>query len=252
MRKYWRLFSALVLSLSLAAGLASCSDDDGYSLGKYWESIVTVNKVGDNTYDFTLDNGKKLWVAAPAGLNLKPKYGRAIINYTILSDKIDGYDHYIRLNGFYDVLTKPVIYIAEDDEIKQDSIGYDPIKVHAIWEGGGFLNIYFGFNAGGYESHMVNLVTAKEDFGANDEIPELAFRHNVNGDKENHAANAYASFDLKPYIVAGKDKATLKISWKDFDGEVKSKIIEYKFDNEDAPLANEITPQAEDTNLNIY
>ncbi|MBD8389712.1 NigD-like protein [Dysgonomonas sp. BGC7] len=251
MRKYMKLFSALILSSVLLLGVSSCSDDDGYSLGDFWESIVTVNEIGNGTYDFTLDNGKKLWVAAPAGLNLKPKYDRAIINYTILSDKVEGYDHYIRLNGFYDVLTKGAIYIASDDQVKQDSIGNNPIKVHSMWEGGGYLNVYFGYNAGGKDSHMLNLVSAKSDLGINDEVVKLEFRHNIRGDYENYPVRGYVSFNLAPYKAEGKEKAVFEISWKDFGGETKTKTIEYKFGTE-TTQPDEGFIENTDTNLNIY
>ncbi len=228
MKKYIKLFSALILFSILALGFTSC-DDDAYSLGKYWESIVTVNKIGDNTYDFTLDNGQKLWVAAPAGLNLKPKYKRAIINYTILSDKQDGYDHYIKLNGFYDVLTKNVVYIDPDNKADQDSIGYDAIKIHSIWEGGGYLNIHFGYNYGETAAHLLNLTSDDPDLSVSNNIVKLEFRHNKEGDPEKYPVKGYVSFDLTPYKIAGRDKVVFEIKSKDFSGETKIYKIEYKY-----------------------
>ncbi|MBK5719512.1 NigD-like N-terminal domain-containing protein [Dysgonomonas sp. Marseille-P4677] len=238
MKKYIKLFSALTLFAVLTVGLASCLDDDGYSLGKSWRSLVTVNKIDDKTYDFTLDNGAKLWVAAPIGLNLKPKYDRAIIDYTILSDKQGNYDHYIKLNDFYDVLTKDVIYISPDDEVKQDSIGHDPIKVRSIWEGGGYLNINFEYNMGEVSQHMVNLVSDASDLAVNDEIVSLEFRHNKNDDPERYKAQGYVSFDLAPYKIEGRDKVKFKINVKDFDGETKVYDIEYKYTEKDTESEN--------------
>lgn len=249
MKKYIKLFSVLILSSILALGYISCSDDD-YSLDKYWVSIATVNKIGDNTYDFTLDNGDKLWIAAPAGLNLNPKYSRAIINYTILSDEKDGYDHYIRLNRYSEILTKEPVYIASDDEVKLDSIGNDYIKVHSMWEGGGYLNIRFGYNVGEKAAHMLNLLSDKEDLGLNDDVVKLEFRHNKNGDPEYYKADGYVSFDLSPYKEAGKEEVIFEISWTDFNGEKKTKTIEYKLSGgETQPDVEETT---ENTNLNIY
>jgi hypothetical protein len=242
-------FSIPVFGFVLAIGFASCSDD-GYSLDKFWVSMVTVNEVGDNTYDFTLDNGEKLWVVAPIGLDLKPKYKRAIINYTLLSDQFEGYDHAIKLNGFADVLTKNVVYIAPDNKIKQDSIGHDPIKIHTIWASGGYMNIYFGFNSGGAGAHMVNLVSDRSVQPVTD-IVELEFRHNKLNDPESYPAKGYVSFDLSPYLVAGQDKVTFDIKWTDFGGEVKTKTIEYEYVSgvqpESMPGENN-----DSTNLNIY
>lgn len=252
MRKYVKLFSALFFCSVLSLVFASC-DDDGYSLDKYWESMVTVNKIGDNTYDFTLDDGKKLWIAAPVGLNLKPKYDRAIINYTILSDEFEGYDHAVKLNGIYDVLTKGVIYISPDNKAEQDSIGYDPIKVHGIWEGGDYLNIFFGINTGGTISHMLNLVSAEPDKSVNEDIVKLEFRHNKMTDPELYPANGYVSFSLAPYKIAGREKITIEINWTDYSGDKKTKTIEYKYDGAGNQTNGTVfTGDHNDTNLNIY
>ncbi len=251
MKKYIKLFSVLALSSIFAFAYVSCDDDDDKSLDTYWRSIATINKIGDNTYDFTLDDGQKLWVAAPVGLNLNPKYNRAVIVYNILSDEKDGYDHYIRLARYYEILTKKPIYIPENDEQKQDSIGNNYIKVHSIWEGGGFLNIRFGYNAGGYKAHMLNLLSDKTDLGVNDDVIKLEFRHNQNGDPENYGVNGYVSFDLSPYKIAGKEKVKLEVTWTDFGGEKKTKTIEYDLDGVGTQSA-EAFPENEDTNLNIY
>jgi hypothetical protein len=251
MGKYTKLFSAFILSAVLALEFISCNDD-GYSLDKYWRSMATVNKTGDNTYDFTLDNGKKLWIAAPAGLNLNPKYDRAIIDYTILSDAQNGYDHFIKLNRFYDVLTKDAIYIAPGDQVKQDSIGHDPIKVHSVWEGGDYLNIYFGFNAGGVNSHMINLVSAEPDLSVNEDIVKVEFRHNKKDDPEHYPSNGYVSFDLSPYKTGGRNKVTFELTWEDFNGETKTYRIEYKYDKTDDRSGNEALNENYNTNLNIY
>jgi hypothetical protein len=229
MKNYMKLFLISVLSLTLATGFTSCLNDDGYSLGNQWVDIVSVQKTDDDTYFFTKDDGKTLWVAAPADINWKPESGRAIINYTILSDAKDGYDHYIRLNQYSDILTKKIVYIAPDDRVKQDSIGYDPIKVYSIWEGGGYLNFNFGYDTGEKNAHMVNLVSAKPDLSVSDDVVKLEFRHNVNGDTPPmYSVKGYVCFDLKPYKIAGRDTVTFEISWKDFGGETKTLRVEYK------------------------
>nr|WP_185155698.1 NigD-like protein [Dysgonomonas sp. 521] len=240
-----------ILCFVLAIGFTSCSDD-GYSLDKYWRSMVTVNKVGENTYDFTLDSGEKLWVAAPVGINLKPKYDRAIINYTILSDKFDGYDHAVKLNGFTDVLTKEIAYIAPDDEVQQDSIGYDPIKVYSIWASGGYMNIYFSFNTGETKAHLINMVSARPDLSTLDDVVKLEFRHNRNGDPEHYGVNGYVSFDLTPYLTSGRDKVTFDIEWTDFSGDTKIKTIEYKYGEAGTAGSTALNEKDNSTNLNIY
>lgn len=252
MKKYIQSISFLMMSMSalLVLGFTSCGDDEGYSLDKYWRSIATINKIGDNTYDFTLDSGEKLWVAAPVGLNIDPRNKRAIINYTILSDAQNGYDHYIKLNGLSEVLTKDIIYIAPDDKIKQDSIGHSPVKVFSVWEGGGYLNISFGFNVGGVESHMINLVSAEPDFLKDEDVVKLEFRHNQKNDTEHYPSKSYVSFDLSPYKVEGREGVTIELIWKDFNGETKTYKIEYKYNKPSGAEAK--TYEELDTNLNIY
>jgi hypothetical protein len=251
MKKSVKLFSMLIFCFVLTTGFTSCSDD-GYSLDKYWRSMVTVNKVGENTYDFTLDSGEKLWVAAPVGLNLKPKYDRAIINYTILSENFQGYDYAVKLNGFTDVLTKDIAYIASDDQVKQDSIGHDPIKVYTAWAGGGYLNIYFGFNTGETKAHMINLVSAEENLSVSDDVVKLQFRHNKLDDPEHYPVNGYVSFDLAPYMTSGRDKVAFDIEWTDFSGETKTKTIEYKYGEAETAGSTTLSENDISTNLNIY
>lgn len=58
------LCAALIMS-----GAVSCSkDDSGYSLGRVWRSVVTVDPIGKGgTYSLTLDDGTRLW---PAGTEI--------------------------------------------------------------------------------------------------------------------------------------------------------------------------------------
>lgn len=251
MKRYIGLLSALILFSIFALSLTSCSSDDDY-LDNYWASIVTVNKIGENKYDFTLDDGRKVWVASPSNLVLKPEYDRAIIYYYVLSESKEGYDLSVKLGRFYDVLTKNPIYIAKDDKVKQDSIGNNSINVYSMWEGGGYLNVSFWFNAGGYEAHMINLVSNDPDLSVNDDVVNLEFRHNQKNDPQNYPADGYVSFDLAPYKIAGRDKVTFEIKWTDFSGNIKSKKIEYKYNSAVTQPENLSLSKNHDTNLNIY
>lgn len=225
-----KAFRFLLLIFIVSLTFISCNDD-GYSLGDFSVEMATINNIDETTYSLTLDDGTKLWIASP--LNpVRPSTKRAIINYTILSDKQGEYDHYIKLNGIRPLLTKDVIYIDPEDTAKQDSIGSDPIKILSVWEGGGYINIYFGFNTGDMYQHMVNILSDKADLGVTDEPVKLQFRHNKNGDPENYGAKGYVSFDLTPYKnaaeIAGKDKISFEITAIDFDGTPKTYKLEYK------------------------
>lgn len=253
MKKCIKLFSALILCSFLLFGFTSCLDDDDYTLDKYWRAIATLNKVGDNTYDFTLDDGTKLWVAAPVGLNLNPQYKRALINYTLLTGKQNEYDHFIRLNGLRSILTKNPIYIPQDNVAKQDSIGNDQVKVTSIWASGGYLNISFEYMASGEQAHMLNLVSDKEDLSVNDDVAKLEFRHNRNDDPANYPAVGYVCFDLAAYLIDGRESVTFEISTKSYSEEIKTYKVEYKYGEPSAEPEGAITSsENETTNLNIY
>lgn len=218
--------------LILALGVSSCNDD-GYSLDKFIVDIVTVNDEESGLPDFTLDNGSGLSVAATS-TNYKAKYKRAIINYTPLGEidsNKDTLDYYIKLNRVYDVLTKDPIYINPEDEQKQDSIGHDPVKIHSIWIGGGYMNMYYGVNVGGVATHYINLVSA-EPIDPNNlpDVVKLEFRHNKNDDPENYGAKNYVSFDLAPYRKSAGGTIKFEISVKEFGSETpKTYNLEYEY-----------------------
>lgn len=230
--KKQKLFLLILTSMILTFGLSSCSDDDSYSLGDFWVNLVKVNKDADGrVLSFTRDDGKTLFVAASNSRYI-PKNERAIINYTILSDNYGEYDHAIKLNGYHDdVLTKPIIYVPKDDKAKQDSLGYDKIKVFSVWAKADYINIRFGFNMSGKDQHLLNLVAVdakKEQDG--DEPIKLEFRHNKNKDSENYASgDNYVCFKLDEYIAANKGKAelTFEVTWTEYNGTVKKEILKY-------------------------
>lgn len=232
MKKSIKFFLLIVTSIVFTLGLSSCSDD-GYSLNDIYASLVTVNKDSQGRVEsFTLDNGKKMWIAANA-TNFKPQNERAVINYTILGDKYsEEYYYAIKLNGYIeDVLTKSPLYVAADDKEKQDEMGYDRIKVAAVWAGGGYINIRFGINIGGKDQHSLNLVALQDSYvQVGDEPIKLQFRHNKNKDVENYGApEQHVSFRLDKYVAENPDVKELKfeISWTEYSGEEKTQIVKY-------------------------
>ncbi|WP_108823172.1 NigD-like protein [Dysgonomonas sp. Marseille-P4361] len=251
MKDYLKHILTLIIIGALAVSFSSCLDDDNDDYAD-WFDFVTINELEDGKYDFTLDNGDKLWIGSPQHISLKPKYERAIVYYSLLDEKKEGYDQVIKLYDFFDILTKKPIYIAPEDVQKQDSIGYDKIKVYSIREGGGYLNISFGYNAAGKEAHMINLVSAKEDLGVNDDVIKLEFRHNQKDDPAHYPAEGYVSFDLTPFVIDGRDKVEFEISWTDFSGETRSKKIEYDLKKTDTKASVGKVNKNNDTNLNIY
>ena len=221
-----KLIGIIILTgiISLVS-FSSCDLDDGYSLDYSWPGIATIHPLSEGSKSFymVLDNGDKLWIAASDVYGYKPKEGqRALVDYTILSDEKDGYDHYVKLNNIKDILTKGVIDL---DAENQDSIGNDPVKILTMWVGDHYLNIGFGYNVG-YKGivHFLNLVNNTLNNDLVDGAIPLEFRHNANGDDSSSGVRGYVAFDLRPYQVEGKDSVDFLIKVRDFSDEKEYKI----------------------------
>ena len=113
------LMYASLLIIILNSSFA-CSDSDGYSLGDFRISIATVVPEGEMSYSLLLDNGDKLWPAATDVFYRPDMNQRVFVNYTLLSGKMNGFEHYIKVNDIWNILTKPVIELTEANA---DSIG---------------------------------------------------------------------------------------------------------------------------------
>ena len=200
----------------------SCSDDDGYSLGKFWIDIATVKTTESNSHYFRLDDGSTLWPAAGyyTGHNLQ-EGERAIVNYTILSDSLSGFSHYVKVNWVDPVLTKKP---AENLGNKNDSVyGTDPVRIESIWLGDGYLNILFQTNTSGSIKHFINLVKNSDG-----EIPyTLEFRHNAYDDYPMKSASGIVCFDLSELPDTENETVKLTIRVQTFDGE-KEYVLDYK------------------------
>lgn len=219
-------FSLMLLTGMLLFPLlfSACNDDDGYSLDGFVIDIATVNPLPQANYDLTLDNGQKLWVAATAIPGYRPqKTTRAMVNYTLLSDTIGDYDHYVKVNFLEPILTKPIV---EMTAANADSIGNDPLLIDAMWIGDGYLNISFKMRAGGTgKPHMVNLVQDTESTDLN----TLEFRQNAFGDNYGNLANGIVCFNLEKLVAEneGADSFNFIVKVNTFDGE-KSYELTYK------------------------
>lgn len=219
-----------IIGLIAAFSLNSCSNDDGFNMGNYWLDVATVNQIEGNTESFylTLDNGKRLLPISFDSYS-NPQFGkRVIVKYTLLSDKMDTYDNTIKINSIQNILTKEVIDMTSENE---KEIGDDPIKILSIWTGDNFLNIRFGYNAGGEEVHAINLVRNKlnQATTTEDGTVVLEFRHNANGDPQKYGVNNYAAFYLKPFQVQNKDSVNFMIRVIEFNDQIKEYPVTYKY-----------------------
>lgn len=104
MKKIKLLWMAM-LTLMLPA-LQSCDDNDGYSLGDIAVDWATVRVVGGDTYSLNADRWGTLWPAATAIPFYKPIDGQRVITYfNPLYDNYEGYDHAVKVEHNYNVLT---------------------------------------------------------------------------------------------------------------------------------------------------
>ena len=168
------LFTYIILLAGILLIHIGC-DDNSRSLGNFGIDVATVVPEGNNLYTLSLDNGKKMFPAATA-VNYTPvENQRVFLNYTILSEERDGYDHYIKVNDIWNILTKQVIQLNAQNK---DSIGNDPLKINAMWVGGDYLNVSFMFNFGGMRPHSINLVENTVVPGSKGETLGLELRPN--------------------------------------------------------------------------
>ena len=209
-RTVWRfVFVIAVLTV------ASCNKKDEHSLGEFHIDIATVIPVGERGYLLMLDNGKQLWPAATDVFYLPTENRRVFVNYTTLSDEQGGYDHYVKVNDIWDILTKKII---EQTPQNVDSIGDDPVTINDAWVGNDYLNIDFMFNYGGVRPHAINLVIDSLHPDVTPDTLELEFRHNAYGSLSPRLYEGFVCFDLKPLQRTDTDSVQLTIKAKEGNG----------------------------------
>ena len=209
-RTVWRfVFVIAVLTV------VSCNKKDEHSLGEFHIDIATVIPVGERGYLLMLDNGKQLWPAATDVFYLPTENRRVFVNYTTLSDEQGGYDHYVKVNDIWDILTKKII---EQTPQNVDSIGDDPVTINDAWVGNDYLNIDFMFNYGGVRPHAINLVIDSLHPDVTPDTLELEFRHNAYGSLSPRLYEGFVCFDLKPLQRTDTDSVQLTIKAKEGNG----------------------------------
>ena len=209
-RTVWRfVFVIAVLTV------VSCNKKDEHPLGEFHIDIATVIPVGERGYLLMLDNGKQLWPAATDVFYLPTENRRVFVNYTTLSDEQGGYDHYVKVNDIWDILTKKII---EQTPQNVDSIGDDPVTINDAWVGNDYLNIDFMFNYGGVRPHAINLVIDSLHPDVTPDTLELEFRHNAYGSLSPRLYEGFVCFDLKPLQRTDTDSVQLTIKAKEGNG----------------------------------
>lgn len=226
-----------IIIVSLLA-LISCNTKDEFSLGKFRIEIATVITEGSGSYSLLLDNGKSLWPAASDVRYMPKNSQRVFVNYTLLSNEYNGYDHLVKINDIWNILTKNIIDLTTENA---DSIGNDPIGVNGMWIGNHFLNIDFMFNFGGIKPHAINLVHNTTTTNTDEEIIELEFRHNSYESTSKRLIEGLVSFNLKPLQREDADSVIISVKVKEWDKEKTHKVV-YKYNNLDIKNSFAETP----------
>jgi len=233
-----KLLTFAIIWGALLAFLPSCNNA-GYSLNEFRVNIATVQPLDGGAFSLLLDDGRNLWPAASAIRYFPRENQRVFLNYTILSGRHGEFDHLIRINNIWNILTKQVIELTAENA---DKIGDDPVIINRMWEGGDFLNVSFTFNWGGTRPHYINLVKNTTVENTFDDVIELEFRHNAYGSRNSFNRDGFVSFDLRPFRIEGQDEIIFLIRVNEPSGE---RIIEVIYepnraahtrDTEDFPI----------------
>lgn len=220
--KFTKSVFIVVLSMCAMVMLAGCSNDRNEGEG-YYSDYCVVEKLSANGENLTFlrDDGVSLVVERNSALDIKPVLDqRVLIRYSVLSKAEDGSCR-IHLNGYYDLLSKPVIrqsFIDLSSKIREDSVGHDPISIGSASFSGDYLNIVFVVKCDGSSTrHLINLVL--DDSKPLGDTLRLTMRHNDftenNGVLTNESA-ARASFKLTD-LMEGKESMKVRLSWKWYD-----------------------------------
>lgn len=221
-------FGVLIVLL-VGLGYSCNNDSDGYSLNDIW---ITIGNIEGDSEDYIIvtDGGTRLFPSATA----VPDYGfedgdRLFINFTILADGSEGsgIDHYIKLNGYSEILTKDII---EYNPENADSIGNDPLWISNqnddVWIANDYLNVNFVYEGAPWITHYINLVYDVDNLTTEDGTPIYEIKHNKNDDEyTSPPLRGFVSFDLKDIQEPGKTEIKFIVR-------AIGKSGEYEFDKE--------------------
>lgn len=230
------LLSMIIMTVPV---LQSCDHNDGYSLGDFVVRMATVRMTDGNAYYLEIDNGKILWPAATAIPWYKPVDGqRTLANYTLLSDRFDGYDHAIKVNYLSNVLTKSVEELTEENE---EEFGNDPAYIENMWIGANYLNVQFVFNIPNAKPHRVSLVRnmAEEALIDDEGYFRLEYRYNNQDDVSDYKRRSLVSFNLGEYgpqSITQQLKKGLKVKINSVVNGEREIVFEYYQANEERNL----------------
>ena len=206
---------------ALALAFSSCENDHE----PVYESYGLVNKLEDNQFSITLDNGFLAYpqehVINPSRLNDST---RLYMHFNITDEKDSTAN--IRIIFADTILKKPILTY---DESILDSMGNDPIHEIKAWIAHGLLNLEFEY-AGRYglassgHKHMVNLLQHPTIDGKY----VFEFRHNSFGDRREEYYRGSASFPIAKRLEGVEKPVEIILKYRDSSISDRSVEIKYK------------------------
>lgn len=211
----------------------ACDDDDCCPYGRWVSYGMVEENAAGSELAIKLDNGSYLSIYHNySGIRLKDQ-DRVAVNYELIGDYVvNDEEQRVYPADIYDVvrlLSKPPVkqsFINEDEVKREDSLGYDPIKViDEMWFGGKYLNVRFGVAVNRYGSsvsHFINVV--QDDVDVDEEgYVNLYLRHNGYTDVPNGGnysdfvfGRSIVSFDISSLVPEDETSVKVRVHWKDY------------------------------------
>jgi hypothetical protein len=220
------LFLATML-VAVMPVLQSCDNDsDGYSLNNFTVRMATVKATGGDNYYLQIDNGKTLFPCA-SQYWYKPIDGqRVLADYTYLYDNFQGYDHGVKVNRLYNVLTKGVDELTAENE---EDFGDNPVHITDMWLGSNYLNVEFRMLRPFANKHRVSLVRNTTVEAPDDGYIHLEYRYNNQNDVSSYWDYNLVSFNLGNEYKEGYKGLKVRIN-SAVNGE---RVLTYDFPEDD-------------------
>ena len=205
-----RIASLLILSVILLPAFVSC-DDEKESVETMFSGFMT-GKTDSKGYMKTLtdDYGKK-YTVTESSEKLDPDSKYRIVASIAIDEK---------LNARILQMTPAISFKAPEDSILDDSLRVkDPVEIHSLYVGGGFLNIYMGIK-------VAQEGTSHRLFYSHLDTPGkvmFTIYHNAYGDEPVYTKHAYLSIPLSGYGLEQND--TVFLSAKGYKEDYNYELI---------------------------
>lgn len=220
--------SKLFLFAIFSLFIISCSEQGIHKEDLY--DFVTVYKNNEGEVErLQLDNKTNLNIVENLS-KYTPKNKRAFINYKLVNDNKKSNKVDIILNGYiYDIQTKDIKFISEEDKQLQDSLGYAGINITAIQALNNYITVRYNYLTDGGDQ-LTSLISKKENDTSHDiDTLFLEFRQNPLNSKLNYQSlDKYICFDLESFFQENiiLDSLVIRFDWITTKGERKTQIVE--------------------------